>query len=108
MPEMPYGTMVDYLQWGRAACDGFLYSYNHEVGVEYRGEAAGHVSGAIDQIGGFARVRRDHSWLRRGYAEEIYVPSKHAPRDDGSARDLGGEAVDPSPPSAACLRAEST
>jgi hypothetical protein len=76
MPEMPYDTILDYLKWGRAACHGFFYSYNHEVGVDYRGDAAGRVPQAIDQLGGFTRIRRDHSWLRRGYAEEIYVPAE--------------------------------
>jgi hypothetical protein len=78
MPEMPYDTMLSYLEWGRSACDGFFYSYNHEAAVEYRGQRAGRVSEAVEQIGGFTRIRRDPSWLRRGYAEEIYVRAERA------------------------------
>jgi hypothetical protein len=74
-PEMEYDTMVGYLEWGRVNCSGLLFSYNQEARAEYHGEwVQGVVSEAIDRIGGFTRTRRDHSWLRRGYVEEIYVP----------------------------------
>jgi hypothetical protein len=74
MPEMPYETMANYLDWGSANCDGLFFSYNQEARAEFHNTwTQGVVSEAIEQIGGFTLVRRDHSWLRRGYAEEIYV-----------------------------------
>jgi hypothetical protein len=27
----------------------------------------------VEQTGGFARLRRDQSWVRAGYVEEIYA-----------------------------------
>ncbi len=74
MPEMPHETMVSYLEWGRASCDGLFYSYNTEACVEFLGQTEGRVPDAIELVGGFNRVRRDQSWMRRGYVEEIYVP----------------------------------
>jgi hypothetical protein len=26
----------------------------------------------LDEVGGFARIRRDRSWVRAGYVEEIF------------------------------------
>ncbi len=75
MPEMPQDTMVDYLEWGRLSCSGFFYSYNQEATADFLGKTQGVVHAAVGQIGGFNRIRRDQSWLRRGYAEEIYLPS---------------------------------
>jgi hypothetical protein len=74
MPEMPREVMVSYLEWCRANCDGLLYSYNQETSAEFLGKAQGHVAEAIKQIGGFERLRRDESWMRRGYSEELYRP----------------------------------
>lgn len=74
MPEMPYDAVLGYLQWGRSACSGFFYSYNHETPLQFPDHGSGHVPAAIKQVGGFTLRRRDHSWLRRGYAEEIYRP----------------------------------
>jgi hypothetical protein len=75
MPEMPYDTMVSYLEWGRSHCDGLFYSYNSEAGLDFVGQEEGCVPDAIERIGGFSRIRRDQSWLRRGWVEEIYIPA---------------------------------
>ncbi len=75
MPEMPHETMLSYLEWGREHCHGFFYSYNQETTADFLGQTQGLVPTAMDRLGGFRRVRRDRSWLRRGYAEEIYIPS---------------------------------
>jgi hypothetical protein len=80
MPEMPYDAMIDYLEWGRSNCAGFFYSYNHEVGTKVRGSPAGQVPEAVRKVGGFTQISRDHSWLRRGYAEEIYLSATHERR----------------------------
>jgi hypothetical protein len=76
MPEMPHTTMVEYLQWGALNCDGLFYSYNQEVTAEFRGEAQGVVHKAVAETGCFERLRRDESWVRHGYVEEIYVPAR--------------------------------
>jgi hypothetical protein len=74
MPEMPERAMLDYLEWGRSGCTGLFYSYNQEAAVPFDGVAQNVVPEAIARIGGFKRVRREASWLRRGYVEEVYVP----------------------------------
>ncbi len=76
MPEMPRVTMMDYLEWGATNCEGLFYSYNQEVQAEVLGEAQGVVHEAIAEMGRFERLRRDESWVRRGYVEEIYVPAR--------------------------------
>jgi hypothetical protein len=73
MPEMPYAAMLEYLEWARSSCTGFFYSYNHEVVRGFRGSTPGQVPEAVSRVGGFTQVSRDNSWLRRGYAEEIYA-----------------------------------
>lgn len=42
--------------------------------AEILGEAQGIVHKAVAEMGRFERLRRDESWVRRGYVEEIYVP----------------------------------
>lgn len=80
MPEMPNGTMIDYLEWARANCEGIFYSYNQEAGADFLGQKQGLVPQAVEEVGGFTRIRRDASWLRRGYAEEIYACRPRARR----------------------------
>jgi hypothetical protein len=72
MPEIPEGALMDYLSWARAGCDGIFYSYNQEAAAPFDGMPQNVVPEALRRVGGFVRVRRDPSWLRRGYAEEIY------------------------------------
>jgi hypothetical protein len=77
MPEMSDDTMTSYLEWGRANCDGIFYSYNQETNAEFPLVAGrqGVVYEAVERVGGFECMRRDLSWLRRGYVEEIYLPT---------------------------------
>jgi hypothetical protein len=86
MPEMPLDTMVGYLEWARVNCAGLFYSYNQETAADILGQTQGIVSKEIKKVGGFDCIRRDHSWLRRGYAEEIYIRS--AGGEVASSRDL--------------------
>jgi hypothetical protein len=72
MPEMPETAMIGYLEWARATCGGILFSYNQEAGAAFQGEPQNVVPHAVARVGGFARVRRDLSWVRPGYVEEIY------------------------------------
>jgi len=76
MPEMPERAMLDYLVWARSGCDGLFFSYNQEAAAQFDGVSQSLVPEAVERVGGFARVRRDASWLRRGYVEEIYVRTR--------------------------------
>jgi hypothetical protein len=73
MPEIPRDAVLAYLTWGRYSCDGLFYSYNQEAAAVTDGAAQNVVPELIAEIGGFHKLRREHSWLRRGYAEEIYA-----------------------------------
>jgi hypothetical protein len=83
MPEMPRAAMVDYLRWGASHCRGLFYSYNQEAAAEFHGEVQGIVHEGVAEVGGWRRLRRDESWVRRGYVEEVYVPDPEA--GNGSA-----------------------
>lgn len=72
-PEIPPDAAREYLEWARSACAGIFYSYNQESATEFAGSAQTVVAELIAETGGFTRLRRDPSWLRRGYVEEIYV-----------------------------------
>jgi len=72
MPEIPEAAVLDYLTWARAGCNGIFYSYNQEAAAIVDGTPQTVVPDVLAEVGGFVRLRRDPSWLRRGYAEEIY------------------------------------
>lgn len=74
MPEIDRRTVEGYLAWARESCDGLFYSYNQEAAAATEDSAQNVVPEIIRQVGGFERVRRDLSWLRGGYTEEIYLP----------------------------------
>jgi hypothetical protein len=73
MPEMPEQAMLDYLVWARSSCEGLFFSCNQETAAPFDGVQQGLVPEAVQRVGGFTRTRRDASWLRRGYVEEIYM-----------------------------------
>lgn len=73
MPEMPRETVLKYLEWGRSTCQGIFYSANQESAAVFLGQEQGVVAQAVAQAGGFTRLRRDRSWVRPGYVEEIYA-----------------------------------
>ncbi|MDQ6778250.1 MAG: putative sugar O-methyltransferase [Actinomycetota bacterium] len=73
MPEIPRDALLAYLRWALGACTGIFYSYNQEAGAEFDGTAQNVVPRVLTEIGGFERRRRDPSWLRRGYVEEVYA-----------------------------------
>ncbi|HWF36866.1 MAG TPA: putative sugar O-methyltransferase, partial [Solirubrobacteraceae bacterium] len=73
MPEIPHDALLDYLRWARGACTGVFYSYNQEAAAEFAGTVQNVVPSVLASIGGFSRKRRDASWLRRGYVEELYA-----------------------------------
>jgi hypothetical protein len=72
-PEMPEEAMLTYLRWGREACNGLVYSFNQESVAEFNGERQNLVPAAIADVGGYRRVERRPSWVRRGYVEETYL-----------------------------------
>jgi hypothetical protein len=72
LPEIPETDAVNYLSWGRGACAGIFYSNNQEAAALSGGSPQNVVPEMLERIGGYTRLRRDASWLRRGYAEEIY------------------------------------
>jgi hypothetical protein len=71
MPEMPEDAMLEYLTWARSSCRSF-FSYNQEARADFQGEKQNNVPHGVETVGGFELVRRDASWVRRGYVEEIY------------------------------------
>jgi hypothetical protein len=74
MPEIPEPAVLEYLEWARANCNGIFFSYNQEGGVPFEGTQQNVVHQMLDRVGGFARIRRDPSWVRGGYVEEIFRP----------------------------------
>ncbi|MFP5361461.1 MAG: putative sugar O-methyltransferase [Thermoleophilia bacterium] len=75
LPEIPLAAAEEYLEWARAAAPPVFYSYNHESGTVFDGVEQNVVCELVDRVGGFTRVRRDVSPLRRGYVQEVYVPA---------------------------------
>ena len=73
MPEMPEATMLEYLRWARSTCRGIFFSSNQESTAAFLGQRQGVVADAAARVGGFSRLRRDQSWVRPGYVEEIYA-----------------------------------
>jgi len=73
MPEMPQEAVLEYLAWGRASCRGIFFSCNQESTREVLGDEQGMVPRLVQRTGGFRRLRRDLSWVRAGYVEEIYA-----------------------------------
>ena len=73
MPEMPEDAVLDYLRWARSSCTGIFFSCNQESQMPFLDQRLGFVPEAVEQVGGFSRLRRDQSWVRPGYVEEVYA-----------------------------------
>ena len=52
---------------------GIFFSCNQESTREVHGDEQGMVPRLVERTGGFERLRRDQSWVRAGYVEEIYA-----------------------------------
>lgn len=76
MPEMPQHIVEGYLSWAKERVTGIFYSYNHEAHAPYEDEPQILVPEVLARIGGFKRLSRNYSWVRRGYVEEIYAREK--------------------------------
>lgn len=81
MPEMPTATVREYLAWASSTCESIFYSCNHESAAPFLGEQQVLVPDLVTATGAFVRVRRDESWVRRGYVEEIYARADATPAD---------------------------
>jgi hypothetical protein len=68
MPEIPESVVKDYLSWAKSGLTGIFFSYNQEAH-----EIQTLVAKAVAETGGYARLSRHLSWLRRGYVEEVYA-----------------------------------
>lgn len=73
MPEMSYEAVCDYILWAKKHLDGIFYSYNHECAHPVNGIPQVIVPDIVKKVAGFSCVTRSHSWLRKGYIEEIYT-----------------------------------
>lgn len=73
MPEMPRAVVRDYLAWAKQNLNGIFYSYNQEAYSPVDGVEQTLVPNVVHSVGGFSRVSRNQSWLRRGYVEEVYL-----------------------------------
>ncbi len=86
MPEMPSDALELYLDWISRNCDGFFYSCNHETVPRLGEYSQRRVSAGAEYVDGLHRIRRDLSWLRRGYVEEIYTTDRSRRRQPPHAR----------------------
>jgi hypothetical protein len=68
MPEIPESVVKDYLAWVKPKLTGVFFSYNQETHKEQT-----LVAKAVIEAGGYKRLSRHLSWLRRGYVEEVYT-----------------------------------
>jgi hypothetical protein len=72
MPEMSESVVTDYLTWARTQVSDVFYSYNQEAYSPVDGVPQTWVPKILEKIGGYRRLSRNYSWVRRGYVEEIY------------------------------------
>jgi hypothetical protein len=71
-PEMTEQAIDDYLRLAHQRLDGILYSFNHESFSLVKGHPLPWVPDRVQKVGGFKRLSRELSWVRRGYVEEVY------------------------------------
>ncbi|HYG09137.1 MAG TPA: putative sugar O-methyltransferase [Pyrinomonadaceae bacterium] len=76
MPEMPQTAVENYLTWAKEKVGGIFYSYNQEAYSPYENVLQVLVPEVVARVGGFKRLSRNYSWVRRGYVEEIYLSDK--------------------------------
>ena len=71
-PEMTEQVIDQYLRLAQERLDGILYSFNHEAFSLVKGQPQPCVPERVAKVGGFERLSRELSWVRRGYVEEVY------------------------------------
>ncbi len=72
MPEMSVSVVNEYLSWAKNELRGVFYSYNQESFSPVSGIPQTLVPRVVSDVGGFKRLSRNYSWVRRGYVEEVY------------------------------------
>lgn len=73
MPEIPEHVVENYLGLAKNKVAGIFYSYNQEAFSPVENIPQVLVPEAVARIGGFKRLTRNYSWMRRGYVEEVYL-----------------------------------
>ena len=73
MPEIPEDLVKDYLAWAKTKLTDVFYSYNQEDYSPVHGTPQTLVPKAVAEVGGYKRLSRNYSWVRRGYVEEVYA-----------------------------------
>jgi hypothetical protein len=73
LPEIPEHVVESYLCWARKKVAGIFYSYNQEAFSPVENVPQVLVPKAVQRTGGFKRLTRNYSWIRRGYVEEVYL-----------------------------------
>ncbi|MFA5117960.1 MAG: putative sugar O-methyltransferase [Candidatus Omnitrophota bacterium] len=72
MPEMTEEIVGNYIRYARKKLSGIFFSYNHEAYNVVYEKPQVYVPGIMSYVGGFKRLSRNASWVRSGYAEEVY------------------------------------
>jgi len=75
LPEIPFEAALGYIEWARANCRGAFYSNNQESAAAVESVEQNVVCELVERVGGLTRVRRDASWVRSGYVEEVFLPA---------------------------------
>jgi putative sugar O-methyltransferase len=75
LAEMTENAARIYLVWARDHTR-LIYSYNQESRAPAEGGPQLVARELVESIGGLERVSREHSWVRRGYVEEVFVPRR--------------------------------
>jgi putative sugar O-methyltransferase len=77
LPEMGRHTAFGYIQEVRRVLKGVFLSINQEAKADNAG--VGHqnsVAELVSEAGGLKRLVRCLYWMRQGYVEEVYAPSR--------------------------------
>jgi hypothetical protein len=81
MPEIPEHVVENYLGLAKNKVAGIFYSYNQEAYSPVDNVPQVLVPEAVARVGGFKRLSRNYSWLRRGYVEETYLTENLSQRE---------------------------
>ena len=81
MPEIPEHVVDKYLGLAKHKVAGIFFSYNQEAYSPADNIPQVLVPEAVARVGGFKRLNRNYSWLRRGYVEETYLTENLSGRE---------------------------
>jgi hypothetical protein len=87
LPEMGHATAKGYLPKVRRVTRGVFLSVNQEAKAEVPGVGPQQcVAELVAEAGGFRAESRQRYWMRQGYVEEVYRPTRCGPYEDGRAK----------------------